>query len=135
MVDLVRFNETGYKNFSFTLSGPPEAAYDPLVNLSSEEIRLGPYFCAYDNIGMQSFGVVFLDSNFDIIGNSTHDIGLSITLGGPFIKTAAGVRAGFALKPYENVVYRYSLPQIINGDRFCRTDETPTLFGEVCDKG
>lgn len=123
----------GYSQIAFTLHGPAEGRPD-LDNVTSVISRSGPYFCGFDNIGMTSFGVLFFDAQGNVISSDSEDISVTISLSGPFWKTVDGERAGFALKSYDNVPYQYSKPRIVGGSRFCRTDENPTLYGELCDK-
>ena len=133
LVDWDDFVESGYAKLSFALNGPVVPNLD-VDNITSRVARSGPFFCGYDNVGMTSFGVLFFDSAGNIISSSQEDVAISITLSGPFWKTVNGVRTGFSLKAYEKVPYQYSKPKILEGSRYCRTDENPTLYGELCDK-
>ena len=134
LIDMEQFRDSGYQQISFALNGPPENAYGTNP-LNVVDLRNGPYFCNYDNIGMTSFGLIFLDGDGNIIADEDVEIGVSVTLSGPFFKTIGGTRKGFSLRAYEDVIYRYSRPKTLEGARYCRTDETPTLFGQICDKG
>ena len=134
LVDMTQFAASGYKNFTFTLNAPPISALRG-EQLTTNELRAGPYFCSMENIGMTSFGIIFLDRNEEIVAVQTEDLEMSISLSGPFYKTAAEERFAFSLRPYENFEYRYSRPKTVETNRFCRTDERPTLFGTICDKG
>lgn len=133
LVDWDDFVEGGYSQLSFALQGPAGGSYD-LDNVSTSVARSGPYFCGFDNVGMTSFGVLFFDAAGNIISSDSQEIGVSVSLSGPFWKTADGSRVGFSLKSYDNVPYQYSRPRTVGGSRFCRTDENPTLYGELCDK-
>ena len=134
LVDMTQFNSSGYRNFSFTLNAPPISALRGEA-LSPQELRAGPYFCNMENIGMTSFGIIFLNKSEEIVAMQKEDIEMSINLSGPFYKTAAESRVVFSLRPYVNFEYRYSGPRTVETNRFCRTDERPTLFGTICDKG
>lgn len=127
------FIQGGFDNFSFSLSGPPTDAF-VRTNLSTSALRDGPYFCKYDNIGMTSLGILFFNETEDVIA-ADEEIGLSVTLNSPFYKHKDGVRTAFSLSGLNDIPYRYSQPRSVSGELYCRTDERPTLFGTVCDKG
>ena len=132
LIDWDDFKESGYSKLSFTLRGPPSEI--DMSNNSYAAIRSGPAFCGFDNVGMSSFGVLFLDSDGKIITSTTQEVGVSISLAGPFWKTIAGKRIGFSIKSYDEVPYSYSAPRSTGGTMYCRTDENPTLYGTLCDK-
>ena len=133
LVDWDDFVEGGYSQLSFTLQGPAGGNRDS-DNITTAIARSGPYFCGFDNVGMTSFGVLFFDAAGNVISSDTEEVGVSISLSGPFWKSVDGSRTGFSLKSYDNVPYQYSRPRSVEGSRYCRTDENPTLYGELCDK-
>ena len=52
LIDMESFIGGGYEEFAFALSGPPAAAINGQNTTSLSDLRNGPYFYKFDNIGM-----------------------------------------------------------------------------------